>query len=47
MEGFVEKKYPAHDGTGAHAIKNKTAILFFTKEMWQRLNRIAKDHNGK
>lgn len=47
MEGFVEKKYPAHDGTGAHAIKNKTAIRFFTDKMWTGLNRIAKEHSGK
>lgn len=47
MEDFVEKKYPANDGTGAHAIKNKTAILFFTDEIWKRLNRIAKEHGGK
>lgn len=30
-----------------NAIKNKTAILFFTDEMWQRLNSIAKEHGGK
>lgn len=43
MEEFVGKRYKRD----AHIIKNKTAILFFTKEMWQRLNRIAKDHSGK
>lgn len=47
MEDFVEKKYPAHGGTGKRAIKNKTAILFFTDIIWKRLNRIAKDHRGK
>lgn len=43
MEDFVGKRYKRD----ADIIKNKTAILFFTKEMWQRLNNIAKDHNGK
>lgn len=47
MEDFVEKKYPAHGGTGKRAIKNKTAILFFTDIIWKGLNRIAKDHRGK
>lgn len=43
MENFAEKRYKKD----ANKIKNKTAILFFTKEMWQRLNWIAKDHSGK
>ena len=43
MEEFVGKRYKRD----AHIIKNKTAILFFTKEMWQGLNNIAKDHSGK
>lgn len=43
MENFAEKRYKKD----ANKIKNKTAILFFTKEMWQALNRIAKDHDGK
>lgn len=43
MEEFVGKRYKRH----AHIIKNKTAILFFTKTMWQDLNRIAKEHDGK
>lgn len=43
MEDFVGKRYKRD----ADIIKNKTAILFFTKIMWQRLNRIAKDHSGK
>lgn len=43
MEEFVGKRYKRD----TDIIKNKTAILFFTKEMWQRLNRIAKDHDGK
>ena len=43
MEDFVGKRYKRD----ADIIKNKTAILFFTKEMWQRLNNIAKDHSGK
>lgn len=47
MEDFVGKKYPAHGGTGKRAIKNKTAILFFTDIIWKGLNRIAKDHRGK
>ena len=43
MEDFVGKRYKRD----ADIIKNKTAILFFTKEMWQRLNNIAKEHSGK
>lgn len=43
MEDFVGKRYKRD----ADIIKNKTAILFFTKEMWQRLNSIAKEHSGK
>ena len=30
-----------------NAIKNKTAILFFTDKMWQKLNWIAKEYGGK
>lgn len=43
MEDFVGKRYKRD----ADIIKNKTAILFFTKEMWQKLNNIAKEHSGK
>lgn len=43
MENFAEKRYKKD----ANKIKNKTAILFFTKEMWQKLNRIAKKYEGK
>ena len=43
MENFAEKRYKKD----ANKIKNKTAILFFTKEMWQDLNRIAKKYEGK
>lgn len=43
MKEFVGKRYKRD----ADIIKNKTAILFFTKTMWQNLNRIAKEHCGK
>lgn len=43
MKEFAGKRYKRD----ADIIKNKTAILFFTKTMWQDLNRIAKEHRGK
>lgn len=43
MEEFVEKRFTYE----ANVIKNKTAIRFFTDKMWTKLNRIAKDYDGK
>lgn len=43
MKEHVKNNY----SSPKNAIKNKTAILFFTEKMWQGLNSIAKEYGGK